>query len=200
MARTRSSIALLTGLALSAGALAGVSRTEPEDKEPARSIPIVGLSGTGSKVKQAGWVRVTSDEALRTLWSEHTGAEPGSPQPPTVDFERCVVIAYFDPKVPNASGVRVDSITPHELDERSVRVRYDVVQYQSSSFGEHERPRNVWTAPYGFFVIDRYEGTILFDENEQHLLNEPPNWQLRWVIHEAPHELQRSGRTQSGGR
>lgn len=189
MARTRSSIALLTGLALSAGALAGVSRTEPEDKEPARSIPIVGISGTGSKVKQAGWVRVTSDEALRTLWSEHTGAEPGAPQPPTVDFDRCVVLACFDPEVGNASGVRIESIEPYE---HGLIVRYDVVQYQTASFGGGEPPPPAKNQPYGFFFIDRSEGEVWFLEDVQSLLNQPPIWRSRWRIEKITKGIDRA--------
>lgn len=179
MARTRRTIALLTGAALSVCTLAGLSRAQPEDKQPVRLVPLVGLSGMGSKVKQAGWVRVTSDEALRTLWDEHTGAEPGAPQPPTVDFERCVVLAYFDPEVGNASGVRVESIEPHE---HGLIVRYDVVQYQTASFGPGEPPPPAKNQPYGFFFIDRSEGEVWFLEDVQSLLNQPPIWQSRWRI------------------
>lgn len=202
MARTWPSIALLLGLGLGGAMLAGAARTQPERAEPeagvhASSIPIVGISGVGSRVKEAGWVRVTTPDALRELWSEHTGGASDAPQPPTVDFERCVVIAYFDPRIGNASGVHIESITPCEHD---VRVQYDVVQYQTASFGGGEAPSTAKNSPFGFFVIDRYEGRMLFDEDVQHLLNEPPAWTLRWAIQQSADELQRSLRAQSGGR
>ncbi len=197
MARTRLSIVLLTGLALSAGALAGLSRAESESKAVAHAIPIVGITGIGSKVKQAGWVRVTSAEALRTLWDEHTGAEPGAPQPPTVDFARCVVLAYFDPGALNASGVRAESI---EGQQHGLIVRYDVVQYQTASFGPGEPPPPAKNQPYGFFCIDRSEGEVWFFEDVQSLLNQPPIWQSRWRIGKSTGGVERANPAPRGQR
>jgi hypothetical protein len=197
MARTRLSIALLTGLVLCAGALAGLSRVQPESKAVVHSNPIVGITGMGSKVKQAGWVRVASAGALRTLWDEHTGAEAGAPQPPTVDFERCVVIAYFEPEVGNASGVRIESIEPYE---HGLIVRYDVVQYQTASFGPGEPPPPAKNQPYGFFCIDRSEGDVWFFEDVQSLLNQPPIWQSRWRIKRSTGGVERANPAPRGQR
>lgn len=197
MARTRRTFAMLTGLALSAGLLAGLSRAEPQDRAPAHSIPIVGISGVGSKVKQAGWVRVTSADALRTLWDEHAGVEPGAPQPPTVDFERCIVLACFDPEIGNASGVRIESIEPHE---RGLRIRYDVVQYQTASFGGGERPEPSKNGPFGLFVIDRTDAPILFEEDVQNLLGQPPIWRAAWSLESTRADLDRASRVPRGER
>lgn len=189
MPRIRSSFALLAGLVLGSALLARASGGQPGNESPAASIPIVGISGVGSKAKETGWVRVTSADGLRALWNEHAGDESDAPAPPSVDFDRCVVLAYFDPDALNASGVRVESIEPYE---HGLIVRYDVVQYQTASFGAEKLPAPSRNAPYGFFVIDRSNSRLVFHEDTQPLLNHPPQWTIRWVLEPAGRPLERS--------
>lgn len=162
----------------------------------AANVPIASFTGASTGVRETGWVRVTSQEALTELWGEHAQVEWQHVPGLAVDFERCIVLAYFQPDSTNASGVTIESI---ESVDAGLRVRYDVVHYQTMSIGE-EPDRGVASAPFGFFVVDRYEGPLVFEENVQGIIGQPPVWRHRWTLGAATTETERARPVPIGSR
>ena len=187
---------------LAALALAGlmqlstVAMARDAAEASAARAPIASFTGASTGVRETGWVRVTSQEALTALWGEHAQVEWQHVPALAVDFERCIVLAYFQPNTTNASGVTIESI---ESVDAGLRVRYDVVQYQTMSIGE-EPDRGVASAPFGFFVVDRYEGPLVFEENVQGIIGQPPVWKHRWSLGATTADSERAHPMPSGSR
>ena len=98
-------------------------------QEPGKSVrPLLSLDGRESKNTKAGYHRIESPEAWKTLWLRHnTGTEKPERIPVTmpqaeVDFSHCMVVAVFQGKGELCDGYKVHSVL--ETDENiTVRIQ-----------------------------------------------------------------------------
>ncbi len=188
---TRTGIALIVCV-IALATLAGAAHRTALSDAGQGAPPLTAITGPTTAVRERGWRRLSTQEALDTLWAEHAGTARQHVSPLSVDFDRCVVLAYFEPGSINASGVRVESI---DTPERGLRVRYNIVRYQTATFGD-KPDAGVPAAPFGFFVIDRYDGPISFEENTQGTIGAPPEWTERWFMRalSAPSQMAEGSR------
>ena len=102
-------------------------------------------------------------------------------QVPTIDFDRCMVIAVFRGAGWNSSGISAVSIS----DTDRVVFRFDDRSYQTSSDFTTDGKLNVDTdddrggnkvTPFGIFVVPRSEKELVLENNVQNLKGRPPVW------------------------
>ncbi len=170
-------------LAFAAITCVGNPATQPAQEQKA----LVEFSGAHSKIAQRAYLRITSLKEFRDTYMRHLGKEPSlfdeyynENNVPTIDFERCMVIAVFQGAGWNSAGVRVVSI----IDEPNrLVVRFDERTYQTSSdFTTNGRLNtdvkdagNKVTA-YGMFVLPRTEKAVVLEEDVKQYKHPPSVW------------------------
>jgi hypothetical protein len=143
-------------------------------QEPGKSVrPLLSLDGRESKNTKAGYHRIESPEAWKTLWLRHTtGTEKPAQDPATipqaeVDFSRCMVVAVFQGKGENRNGYTVHSVL--EANEQLT------VHIQARAFAVAGRKGHE-TAAWGIFVFPRSEKRLLVELDTRSLKTAPPEW------------------------
>ena len=170
------------------GCLAGYSHGSPNARlgehptSRATTAPVdvlVTLSGADSEIPEPTYVRITTKEAFQSLYLRHLGKDPAQfdahyneYQVPTIDFDRCMVVAVFQGNTWNTANLYVREV--HDERARLV-VRFDRHSYQTFGFGSDGGGKRV--TPFGFFVMPRSEKEIVLEENVRQYLNEGPRWQ-----------------------
>ena len=144
----RKQLVILGVLAVTGLVSPWLSTTQGE--EPEKSVkPLLSLDGRESKNPKAGYHRIESSEAWKTLWLRHsTGTEKPAQDPATipqaeVDFSRCMVVAVFQGEGQNRNGYTVHSVL-----EGEGRL---TVRLQARDFGVAGRKGHE-TAAWGIFV------------------------------------------------
>src|SRR5206468_2973434 len=135
------------------------------------SKPLVEFSGAHSKIDKTEYARITSLKDFRDRYMRHLGKDPQTfdeyfnPEDvPTIDFDRCMVIAIFQGASWNSAGVKVVSI--RDEPERLV-LRYQDRWYQTSGdFNSGDGGAKPVT-PYGMFVLLRTGKPVVLEENVQ---------------------------------
>src|SRR5688500_16578533 len=80
----------------------------------APSVPLVQLTGHDSQRTKPGFFLVRADQPWRRLWAEHCGkpTDDGMSMArhvaPKIDFDRCLVVAYFAGSKVNSDGAVVE--------------------------------------------------------------------------------------------
>jgi hypothetical protein len=147
-------------------------------KQPYRPpLAYVSWVGPDSAVKEMTFLLADDAEAWVELWVRHMGGESGSdrfdrPNVPRIDFERCTVIAAFGGDSWNSDGYYIDSII---RTEGALIVRLDGHSYQTAGIDGG----GVRVTPYGIFLLPRWDGEIVVEENTQGLIGKPPKWTER---------------------
>ena len=123
---------------------------------PSAREPLVVLTGPDSKIKEPTYLLVKTPEDWAALWRRHKGKEDqvGFRDMPTINFEKCMVVAVFRGQVGNEDGLLALPISERE-DE--IRVHYWWRNFQTEGFG-------VESTPYGMIVIPRSNKTIVVEE------------------------------------
>jgi hypothetical protein len=142
---------------------------------------LVTFAGADSRIDKSKYVRITTAEDFQILYMRHLGKDPKEYDAyynphgvPTIDFDRCMVIAVFQGRTWNVAGVYVKTI-----DERDghVVVRFDDRSYQTSGSDSGGGARSA--TPYGIFVLPRSDRPVILEENVQRYIGGEPEWKER---------------------
>jgi hypothetical protein len=129
----------------------------------------------GSQSQHApGFTLVRDEESWRDLWQEHTAADAGTTGrhfAPQVDFERCMVVAYFRGLATNEDGETVRAVD--EADEH-VRIRFVSDTFQTASFDGSGG--TVRTSPFGIWVLPATTKAVVVEEGNAELKDRPLKW------------------------
>src|SRR5205085_2843738 len=105
------------------------------------------------------------EAAWQALWGAHTGRDPAAGgvmdrhAAPLVNFDRCLVVAFFRGAATNEDGELV-----RELAQTAdgLRVRFSSDGFQSASISGPDR--GVKTRPFGIWVLPATAGSIVIEE------------------------------------
>jgi hypothetical protein len=144
--------------------------------------PYVTLTGADSHVKERSYRRVASEEDWIKIWQRHKGEKESEDYDlfydplglPSIDFEKCMVIAVFQGSSCNSAGLK--AVTILEEKDRIV-LRFEDKSYQTGGFDADGGRKQVTV--YGFFVLPRSRKTVVLEENVQNYLGQPPVWKER---------------------
>lgn len=139
--------------------------------------PYVTLTGTNSQVKERSYRRAASEDEWIKIWQRHKGEKESKDYDlfynplglPSIDFEKCMVIAVFQGSGWNSAGLKAVAIL--EKKDRIV-LRFQNKWYQT---GPHAKQVTV----YGFFVLPRSSKTVVLEENVQNIIGGKPVWKER---------------------
>lgn len=141
------------------------------------SLPLVQWAGAES-AHGAGFVLVRDDAAWRALWGGHTGKEAAAGgamnrhAAPEVNFDRCVVVAFFRGPATNEDGEVVRAV---EEVGGMVRVRFSCDSFQTAG-GFDGTGGAVRTTPFGIWVLPATEKEIVIEEGTAELKDRPLEW------------------------
>lgn len=150
------------------------SSAQPGAPGGVAKLPVVQWAGHDTQRRDPGFVVVANAAAWDRLWEEHTGDPIGAGalhrnKAPKVDFERCVVVAYYRGPSTNRDGETVRDVL--ETDGR-LRVRFVGDTFQTSGPGGGA----VKTRPFGIWVLPRTGKPIVIEEGRHGLKDEPLRW------------------------
>lgn len=161
----RTHVALFASITLAlaaggAGVMAGLAR----DVAPAVK-PYVQWAGHESKITERAFVIARTDDEWAELWSRHTGTPVswgamGRHSAPKIDFDRCLVVGYFNGRATNTDGQVAQSITTAD---DGVHVRFETASFQTASFGPGPDTGEATTS-FGLWVIDKTDKPIIIEQ------------------------------------
>ncbi|MEX2219739.1 MAG: hypothetical protein WD749_13380 [Phycisphaerales bacterium] len=167
----------LAALALAPFALLAAAQQQAAPQQGARAAPpLVQWTGAHSKKTEAGFVLVRDDAAWRTLWAEHEGARTDEPYvftrhaAPKIDFDRCLVVAYFAGKRTNQDGAVAEAV---EQVGGATRLRFHPSTFQTAGPGGGAQS----VTPYAMWVIPATNAPVVIEEARRSLKDEPVRWE-----------------------
>lgn len=175
MNRRRTTILAAAALTVLFAVAATTTALSPQHDAPNSAAigeePLIAFRGAHSAIADQRFLCLTNPVQWKELWVEHQGDElnrtvQGSPICPTIDFDRCLVIAVFRGDSWNCDGEFVHSIADREDD---VLIRFDSQTYQTMKEGNR-------VTPFGIWVLPRTSKPIVLEENVQGILGKPPIW------------------------
>ena len=144
-------------------------------EEPAfAQRPYVSFGGHYSLITERQFVRITTAEQWQKLWDRHRGEDIprnalGWSAIPQVDFDTCLVVAFFRGNAWNTNGeFVVEMADRHD----AVRIRFDSSTFQTAG----PDGGGVRVTPFGMWVIPRTGKAIVIEENVQGLIGREPKW------------------------
>jgi hypothetical protein len=132
--------------------------------------PFVTLTGPDSRVKERSYHRATSEAEWITIWQRHKGEKEAKDYNlfynplglPSIDFEKCMVIAVFQGSGVNSAGLKAVAV----LDQKDrIVLRFQDKSYQTAVYGPRDEGERVTV--YGFFVLPRSSKPVVLEENVQ---------------------------------
>jgi hypothetical protein len=141
--------------------------------------PAVQWVGPQSGIAEAGFFCIEDREAWSALWERHAAecadrAHQGWVMPPEVDFDRFMVVGAFAGERDVTNGAVVQGV---QLRADALVIRYDWIEFQTASGlgGEEPEPDYVGT-PFGLWVVERFAGPVVLEEDKRGLINAAPEW------------------------
>jgi hypothetical protein len=162
--------------------VAALSPTMPARSEdlPRALKPVVVWTGTDSKQAKESFACCRSQAEWEASWNKHQGRdEKAEGQPcPQVDFDTHMVIVLFHGESSQNHGIDVVSVSE---ERECVRLRYRPSWYQVgvSREGAAGPPRSHATQSYAFVVLPRSRKAVVLEEDIQHYIGKPPEWEER---------------------
>lgn len=140
--------------------------------------PLVTITGADSHVTARNYHRVASEEEWIKIWQRHKGEKEAKDYDlfynplglPSIDFEKCMVIAVFQGSGVNSAGLKTVAILENK--DRSI-LRFEDKHYLTCYNGLKQ------VTVYGFFVLPRSSKTVVLEENVQNIIGQPPAWKER---------------------
>ncbi len=166
---------------------AGRSSVQPEvergiqpDAQPGSGDarpPAVQWVGPYSNIATPGFYRATDREAWTTLWASHRGdladySPRGRIMPPEIDFGRYMVVARFTGESAHNNGESASSVFRRG---DTVVLRFDSRTYQTMMPDPDDEPA-AKSLPYGIWVVERFEGPVIVEEDHNNRLGNDPVW------------------------
>lgn len=155
------------------GAAVALGATTRAGGTPGVYVQFVGHDATRA---QEGFVVARTEKGWIGIWQDYTGASAGHGaiernRIPKIDFEHCMVVAYFGGKRTNTDGYLV-----RELNEFKgvVRLRFEASTFQT--MGGDARGGAQDTTPYGVWVIPATDKRIVIERAAAHLKGQDPVW------------------------
>ncbi len=139
-------------------------------------LPFVQWAGAES-AHESGFVLVRDEAAWRAMWGGHTGKEAAAGgamnrhAAPEVNFDRCMVVAFFRGPATNEDGEVVREVA--EVGG-AVRVRFTSDTFQTASFDGSGGA--VKTTPFGIWVLPITDQPIVIEEGTMELKDRPLEW------------------------
>jgi hypothetical protein len=94
--------------------------------------------------------------------------------PPEIDFTLYMVICAFCGPAERTNGGLVQEVLRRG---DALVIRYDWVTFQTASGFDGRAPAPAPSGtPYGIWVVERFDGQVILEEDKQGLLNQPPLW------------------------
>jgi hypothetical protein len=143
----------------------------------APTVPFVQFTGHDSQRTKPGFFLVRADQPWRRLWAEHSGkpTDEGMSMArhlaPKIDFDRCIVIAYFAGSTANSDGAVVEEV--RESGE-ALTVRFIDATFQTA--GQDGRGGAVDVNPYAFWVLPTTTKPIVIEEGNYSSKRDPVRW------------------------
>ncbi len=139
--------------------------------------PAVQWVGAFSNIITPSFRRVTDRETWTTLWALHRGdladhSRRGRVMPPEIDFDRYMVVARFTGESAYNNGEAASSIFRRG---NTVVLRFDSRTYQTMMSGPDDPPV-ASSLPYGIWVVERFDGPIIIEEDHNDRLGNDPVW------------------------
>jgi len=164
--------------AMSSSAPAFVPNNQNE-KAPMSTRPYLTWFGPHSKITQPEFVRITTAEQWLSLWKRHRGADveislTGEPIAPAVDFDSCMVLAFF--RGPDRENNGEAGASWIETDALAV-LRFDPERFQTRTPAGAVDPDRYQGAPFGIFVVPRTPKAVSMEENIQRYIGLEPIWE-----------------------
>jgi hypothetical protein len=168
------------------GALAAFIEASSAAENLQRKVkPVMVWAGTDGNEPKESFDRCSSEKEWEAVWRKHQGRdqEVNELTRPKIDFDSYMVIAIFQHKSLKNLGVQVFSI----LEEKDcLRVQYRPPTWQTG-FNLEEATKNKKESDemkydaqsFAFIVLPKSRKAIVFDENVQGLIGEPPIWKER---------------------
>jgi hypothetical protein len=161
---------------LVAAALLSAAPARSEDL-PRALKPVIVWTGTDSKRAKESFSCCRSQAEWEASWHKHQGGdERADGQPcPQVDFDTHMVIVIFHGESGQNHGIDILSISE---ERECVRLRYKPSWFQVA-FREGEARRGYATQSYAFAVLPRSRKAVVLEEDVQHYIGKPPEWEER---------------------
>lgn len=161
MRPTRSLLAAALACTLTAAAVGGWARPDAPSVKP-----YVQWAGHDSQVAERAFVIARTEDEWLDLWARHTGKPAshgamGRHAAPKVDFDRCLVVGYFNGRGTNTDGQIAESISTHD---DGVHLRFETASFQTASFGPGP-DKGETTTSFGLWVIDKTDKPIIVEQS-----------------------------------
>ncbi len=150
---------------------------------PRKLKPVVVWTGTDSKQAKMSFARYCSRKDWSATWHKHqsTDRKGNKQRCPEVDFDSHMVVAIFQGKSFQDTGIEVITVT----DEKNcIRIRYKPMSFQVAYIeppakGETD---SYETQSYAFLVLPKSQKAIVLEEDVRSLIHDPPLWKKRSTI------------------
>jgi hypothetical protein len=146
-------------------------------RAPAGPGVYVQFVGHDAKRVQEGFVVARTEKGWTGIWQDYTGQNAGygaieRNRIPKIDFERCMVVAYFGGKRTNTDGY-----TAREIAEAKgvVRLRFEASTFQTAGMDARGGAQD--TTPYGVWVIPATDKPVVIERGRRGLKDQPPKWE-----------------------
>jgi hypothetical protein len=172
MQRKRHRLALSIGGAACLAAALGLGGA----RAPATPGVYVQFAGHNAARAQEGFAVARTEKGWTGLWQAYTGQTVGAGalernRIPRIDFDRCMVVAYFGGRQINTDGYIAEELAEFK---GVVRLRFDASSFQTAGMDERGGARD--TIPYGVWVIPATDKPIVIERPAERLKNEGPAW------------------------
>jgi hypothetical protein len=153
---------------------------EPTTQPVNEAKPLVEFSGAHSKVDRPTFRRITNLKEFREAFMQHLGQDSSRFDEfynpfgvPTVDFNRCMVIAVFAGSGWNDAGISAVSISD---DRDRLLVRFAHRYYQTSVDFNSQNDGGERVTAFGIFVLPRSDKEVVLQEGSNRYGVSPQEW------------------------
>lgn len=148
-------------IALAALPMAPVVEADP--------LPAVQFVGHDSRITKPRFVLITTEADWNQMWWEHAGIDnphmpPTRHRVPKVDFSKYMIVGVFAGASINTDGQIASAVVSGP---DALRVRYERSTFQTSSGLGGGKGGGMDTAPYGLWVVERSEKTVILEEGRR---------------------------------
>jgi hypothetical protein len=170
--------------------LVGAARPQPEPAQrkqllqAAAHVPApavyVQITGHDAKRDQEGFVVARTEKGWIDIWQGYTGNSAGHGaiernRIPRIDFDACMVVAYFGGKRTNTDGFIAEEVA---FENGSLRLRYIESTFQTSGPGGGGQS----TTPYAVWIIPATDRPIAIERGRRGLKDAPIKWELVHMV------------------
>jgi hypothetical protein len=159
----------------------------PATEVPRKLKPVVVWTGIDSKQAKMSFARCCSQKDWEEIWHKHqSNAKAKTPSCPQVDFDSYMVVAIFQGKSCQDTGIEIVSVTE---EKKCLRIRYKPLWFQVGFVRPERGSRpakceveTYETQSYAFVVLPKSQKAIVLEEDVRTLIPDPPVWKKRATL------------------